>query len=224
MRAALVERFLTVQGEGRWTGRLAYFIRFAGCNLDCHFADGSVCDTPWRKARKKISIRRLAHEALKAAGTDGHGMVVLTGGEPTMSPAFDDLVQLLKDRRMFVAVESNGTIWRDGLNAVDWLTVSPKFDAEHPNPTGNGAADPRVDQYVRDRINELRYVITPDSGHPVWMEADDHYVSPATIADGSGAIEFDGFVPGAVERCMEIVKLDPRWKISIQSHKVLGQR
>jgi len=93
----LVEVFYSVQGEGVNVGQPAVFVRFAGCNLDCVFADGSICDTPWRKPAFKMTISHLLGrvEALisdKLKVMKGLPWVILTGGEPTAHPSFDALV------------------------------------------------------------------------------------------------------------------------------------
>jgi organic radical activating enzyme len=238
---ALVEYFYSVQGEGANTGRAAFFIRFAGCNLNCVFADGAICDTPWQKAREKLTIDQLIFwmktqlEAHIKHPHDGLGgrmidwfylpqeqlpIVILTGGEPTMAPAFDELVKALKHWHFTVAVESNGTRWREGLEQVDHLVVSPKDRISHNNPLGSPELDPRV---VALPPAEYRYVITgADDTVPPFYPAANHFVSPALASDGSGMENLTGtpsFAPGAVDRCLEIVQADPRWRLSLQTHK-----
>jgi len=226
---ALVERFFSVQGEGANAGRAAFFIRFAGCNLDCKFADGSICDTPWQKAKFKRTVNELvawvAAEVERlcafATGKADNYMVVLTGGEPTLAPAFDELVGALRQLGAYVAVETNGTHWRDGLLHCNWVTVSPKYMFLH-----GPAAQSRVldDEVVALPPHEYRYVIADRyQDQPPFQPAIFHYVSPAMRANGTG-LEYTSptpvqFVPGAVERCLEIVKHDPRWCLSLQTQK-----
>ena len=230
---ALVERFLSVQGEGANAGRAAFFIRFAGCNLDCVFADGSICDTPWRKANFKRTVTELlawiSAEVERlcafAVGKADNYMAVLTGGEPTLAPAFDDLVLNLKQLGVYVAVETNGTHWRDSLVHCDWVTVSPKEMFLHARPMALRTLD---DEVVALPPHEYRYVIADRyQPAPPYMPAAYHYVSPAMRAKGHG-LEHTcrdpvQFVPGAVERCLEIVRRDPRWRISLQTHKWIRQ-
>lgn len=223
---ALVERFYSVQGEGGNAGRAALFIRFAGCNLDCVFSDGSICDTPWRKAKLKVEMGELLEwcESWRA-GSAVLPMVVITGGEPTMAPAFNHLVAELKGQGYYVAVETNGTIWRTNLEVCDWVTVSPKdWDVEHPTATTGPSLNPSVQDLPP---HEWRYVIGEFTPAPPYRPGGSHYVSPATLADGKGLeniLGFPGFVPGAVDRCLEIVANDPRWRVSLQTHKLLGVR
>lgn len=242
---ALVEKFVSVQGEGRNSGRAAIFVRLAGCNLDCKFADGARCDTPWEKAREKTTVGEVISWA-SAQKTDAirkhlitnkehQIMLVLTGGEPTMSPAFDHLVHGARLANFYVAVETNGTIWKEGLKKCHWVTCSPKHKIAHGKPLHKptehtleqiiGGVDRRV---LEMGVHEWRYVISgKDDPIPQYAWGMKHYISPAINADGSGEewkTGFPGFVPGALERCLEIVHEDPRWAISLQTHKFMGVR
>lgn len=233
----LVEKFYSVQGEGANAGRAAFFIRFAGCNLDCVFADGAVCDTPWRKANEKLTFDEII-EWMRAT-LMAHGwsdaryqtasivelpIVIITGGEPTMAVGFDALVENLRVLGYYVAVESNGTIWRDSLPNVDWLVVSPKTDVAQGKPLH--ASTPRPD--VLSYASEVRTVITADSPTPLFYRHAVNYVSPALEADGTGLEHTQGITPkfaaGAVDRCMEIVLQEPRFRLSLQTHKWLRVR
>ena len=219
-RVALVEHFPSIQGEGWNAGRRAYFVRFAGCNLDCVFDDGSVCDTPWRKANLKLTVGEIVEAC------SGHGLVILTGGEPTIHPAFDEVVVALREQGNEVAVETNGTTWRDTLYVADHVALSPKGHVDHARPT----AKPLIDNRVYLHAHELRLVVTAET------EPDEHrhfnlsdfdrgaYLSPATLADGSGDVHFRGFAPGAVERALEMIEVEGAWRLSLQTHKFLGVR
>jgi organic radical activating enzyme len=227
MKAALVERFYSVQGEGANAGRPALFIRFAGCNLDCVFADGAICDTPWRKATEKVKVHDLltwVDQVWKYSGGTSWSIapiVILTGGEPTMSPAFSLLVPKLKQAGYYVAVESNGTIWREVLRLVDWLVVSPKDEVDHAAPLDQPDLHPDVEALPP---HEYRYVIAGDSPTPPYRSGSVHYLSPAVLSNGDGALGFEGFADGAVDRCMEIQRKDPRWRLSLQTHKFMALR
>ncbi len=236
IKTPLVEKFFSVQGEGFNAGRSAMFIRFSGCNLDCVFADGSICDTPWRKPKEKSTVGEVLdwvwdnlpekHQSTKPHHITpmNRTMVVLTGGEPTMARGFNDLVYGLYAMPVYIAVETNGTIWKDALTFCHHVTVSPKDlpGISHANPLGT----PEVHQKVIDMIpGEFRYVITNrEEDLPPFIAArNGHYLSPALLADGLGmeaqGTEVPRFVPGAVERCTELVQQDPRWRISLQAHK-----
>lgn len=227
----LVEYFYSIQGEGYNAGRAAFFVRFAGCNLNCIFAEGAICDTPWHKAQVHITIGDLLewmhreHRWRDFEDKDAKPMVILTGGEPTMAKAFDDLVQVLWKFDYYIAVESNGTIWRESLDLVDHLVVSPKTHIEH----GPHAGNPAVNGNCAVAAAEWRHVITGrDDPIPLYNEDVYNCVSPALEADGTGMEHLRGapprFVPGAVERCLEIIHTDPRFRLSLQTHKWIRVR
>jgi 7-carboxy-7-deazaguanine synthase len=124
--------FLTAQGEGANLGRVAVFVRFAGCNLwsgrerDRATAACRFCDTEFVGGTRYLDAEALADAALAlwpAANHLGHRMVVLTGGEPLLQ-VDPPLLAALRSRLFYTAVETNGT---QPLPAhVDWLCVSPK--------------------------------------------------------------------------------------------------
>ena len=232
MLVPLVEVFYSVQGEGTNVGQPAVFIRFAGCNLSCVFADGSICDTPYHKALLKMTIKDLLVRVYDLISerwsvSKEPPWVILTGGEPTANPAFDALVSGLHQYGWKLAVETNGTHNRDGLKWIDHICVSPK---NLPGITHARECDPEPDLEVLQQAHELRYVITSrDEPCPPWVgDHALHYVSPALMADGKGLESqqryIPEFVPGAVDRCIEIIQQDPRWRISLQSHKWLMVR
>ncbi len=110
----VAEVFESIQGEGFWSGTPAYFVRLAGCNLECWF-----CDT-CRDRGKRTRISRIVEEARKS----GLWRVVVTGGEPTIHPELPELVNGLAGEDMDVHLETNGT--GPIPEGVYWLTVSPK--------------------------------------------------------------------------------------------------
>lgn len=236
----LIEVFHSIQGEGTNAGQSAIFIRFAGCNLDCVFADGSVCDTPWRKPRMKLSLDDLEgvvrdFECGWKKQKHRNPWIILTGGEPTAAPAFNQVVERFH-RSHRIAVETNGTRWRDTLRMVEHVCVSPKNIAgiTHAKPTADSTTP---DSMVVAIARELRFVVT--GRHmtlpripPATRDDVDLFVSPAVIADGmgmeiaqyleSGTVPM--FVEGAAERCLEIIRENARWKLSVQMHKWLMLR
>ncbi len=234
----LVEKFLSIQGEGYHAGRSALFIRFSGCNLDCVFADGSICDTPWRGAKESPSLgdvlewieENIPNQDIAIGPSSSSPfnqiMVILTGGEPTLALGFDDLVKGLSELPVFIAVETNGTLWRETLPLCHWVTVSPK------DLPGISHAKPKSPPGVNSSVllmcpQEFRYVITGphdfrDVPDDYFDSASNHFVSPALMADGSGLEWQRGvpeFTPGAVQRCLEIIAERPFIRLSLQTHK-----
>jgi 7-carboxy-7-deazaguanine synthase len=121
----LSEVFTSFQGEGPYTGQYALFIRFAGCNLDC-----SYCDTVHK--RDKINIQISVEELEKQINQGRHRHLVLTGGEALLR--IDELraiKAMLRQRNIFVEVETNGTITVPE-DLWDWhFNISPKVWTAH---------------------------------------------------------------------------------------------
>lgn len=208
MSYTVKEIFLTLQGEGINTGRAAVFCRFAGCNLwsgrehqrstaTCRFCDTDFIGTDGHGGGSFPSAEALA-DAVEAAWTQGGGtrLVVCTGGEPLLQ--LDDLcVEALHRRGFEVAIETNGT--RQPPPGVDWTCVSPKAGAE----------------LVLDRGDELKLVYPQPGAEPARYEHLDfrhHLLQPL---DGP---ERSRNTTAAVHYCLE----HPQWRLSLQTHKLLG--
>lgn len=206
------EAFYAVQGEGTRAGQATVFVRVAGCNLNCWF-----CDTDWIHGDKfdvdgvLTLIERVSHPYKPQ-------WVTLTGGEPCVAPDFDLLVTALTDRGYFVSVETNGTRWRDTL-AICHVVVSPKGKWE-----GVAAAlDPNLNRLTQNRSvlpRELKLVVERDdtSGRLAEVLKDlpfepTHYYLQPRYDDRQ-----------AWQRAYELVRANPRWRLSLQLHKWLGCR
>jgi 7-carboxy-7-deazaguanine synthase len=209
MSYAVKELFYTLQGEGAQTGRAAVFCRFAGCNLwtgreedrasaTCSFCDTDFIGTDGPGGGKFATAGALADAVLAAWPREAGGTpyVVCTGGEPLLQ-LDAPLVEALHQRGITVAVETNGTqLPPPGL---DWICVSPK------------AAAP----VVLTAGNELKLVYPQPLAMPERFEglAFDHfYLQPMDGPDREANTE------AAVRYCLA----HPRWKMSLQTHKLLG--
>jgi 7-carboxy-7-deazaguanine synthase (Cx14CxxC type) len=210
MSYAVKEIFKTLQGEGAQSGRAAVFCRFAGCNLwTGREADraGSICnfcDTDFVGMDGTLGGRFPDATALAAAiegewgaGSD-HRYVVLTGGEPLLQ-VDTALIEALHARGFEIGVETNGT--QVPPPGIDWLCVSPKADA--PLAVSEG--------------DELKLVYPQGRAMPERFEgmAFRHFFlqpmdSPAADANLAAAISF--------------CTVNPRWRLSLQSHKMIGIR
>ena len=210
MPYSVKEMFYTLQGEGAHAGRPAVFCRFAGCNLwsgreedrasaVCRFCDTEFVGTDGAGGGKFDAVG-LAEAAAAhwPAGDPGARFIVLTGGEPLLQVDVE-LVDALQHHRFFVAVETNGTIAPP--RNLDWVCVSPKAGA----------------QLVVRRGDELK-VVVPQEGLDLealaGLEFAVHSLQPM---DGPRIRENTAW---AVEACLR----DPRWKLSLQTHKVIGIR
>ena len=192
------EVFYSLQGEGRFTGKPAVFVRYSGCNLECDF-----CDTR-HQSGKMISDEELI--ALVCQYPSSH--VVFTGGEPTLFLK-SSILKSLRESGKFIQVETNGTLRLDDeiLHLIDWITCSPK----------NGNL-PEI-----QRIDELKIVF--DFEHPDFVEnldnlkADggEYYLQPCDRGDSV-------FNRINTDKCISYIKEHPKWKLSLQTHKMLGFR
>jgi len=208
MSYAVKECFLTLQGEGVQSGSRAVFLRFAGCNLwsgreqdrataECRFCDTDFVGTNGEGGGKFGSAEKLAEQVARLWGNgEEQRLVVITGGEP-MLQLDDALVDALHARGFRVAVETNGTL--PAVGGVDWICVSPK-----------GGTD-----VVQRKGNELKLVWPQEGIDPVELEtwSFDHFlVQPMDCAEREAAV--DAAIRLAMER--------PKWRLSLQAHKVLG--
>jgi 7-carboxy-7-deazaguanine synthase (Cx14CxxC type) len=193
--------FLTVQGEGYHSGRVAAFVRFAGCNLwSGREADrpkgpscSRWCDTDF-VGGDEMTARDIAARVTELFPT-ADPFVVLTGGEPLLQ-VDHELVGEFHRAGCRLAVETNGTV--PVAVGVDWVTVSPKFGAKLVQQSGN----------------ELKLVY-PHGLHPgdfAHMRFGYFYLQPLDNAEREEN----------TRRCVEYVLKDPRWRISLQTHKALN--
>jgi 7-carboxy-7-deazaguanine synthase len=201
MTYVVKELFLTVQGEGANIGRVAVFIRFAGCNLwsgreaDRAKAVCRFCDTDFVGGDRFASAEALADVAAQTWPTetvDG-GLVVLTGGEPLLQ-VDAGLITALKQRGFTIAVETNGT--QPIPAPIDWICVSPKAGAP----------------VVLERADELKLVYPQTGAEPEKFEsfvAGHHWLSPM---DGHDRVANTG---KAAAYCLS----HPTWRLAIQAHK-----
>jgi 7-carboxy-7-deazaguanine synthase len=208
MTYSVKECFLTLQGEGVQSGSRAVFLRFAGCNLwsgreedrgtaECRFCDTDFVGTDGEGGGKFGSAGELAAhvESRWGEGTDQR-LVVITGGEP-MLQLDAALVDALHARRFRVAVETNGTL--AAVAGLDWICVSPKAGT----------------QVVQRQGNELKLVWPQEGIQPAGLEqwSFDHFlVQPMDCEAGEEALE------AAIKLAMD----RPRWRLSLQAHKILG--
>ena len=191
----------TLQGEGAHAGRAVVFLRFAACNLEC-----PGCDTDFspegavRMASDEIVAR------LRELDTGGTTRVVVTGGEPTLQ--WDAaLSSAIRGAGFRVHMESNGT--RAPAGPVDWLTVSPKPQhhpasivlADHvPADEIKVVIDDTVDEAVLDR-------------YAARWRCEHYFVQPWMMGDS---------YPRNLARTIALIHARPRWRLSLQLHKVIG--
>lgn len=121
-----VESFLSVQGEGLNSGKYALFIRFGDCNIRCEF-----CDSKEAWNNYKLLTEEEIKKILKRNRTKTN-FLILTGGEPALYN-LSNIVKYAKKLKYFIALETNGTIFKDWMKEIDWITLSPKKDDVNEN-------------------------------------------------------------------------------------------
>jgi 7-carboxy-7-deazaguanine synthase len=210
MAYAAKEIFKTLQGEGRNAGRAAVFCRFAGCNLwsgreadradaVCQFCDTDFVGTDGSGGGKFESAQDLAAAiAAEWGGSAENRFVVLTGGEPLLQ-VDEALLAALHEAKFEIAIETNGTI--EAPDTIDWICVSPKAGAP----------------LVQRQGNELKLVYPQDGAAPRDFEALDFAHFLLQPMDGP---EIAQNTAAAIDYCIK----NPRWRLSVQTHKAIGIR
>jgi len=214
MSYAVKELFYSLQGEGANTGRAAVFCRFAGCNLwsgreedragaTCDFCDTDFVGTDGTDGGKYETAEGLADavaELWPGEAEGGPPFVICTGGEPGLQMD-DALVRAFHGRGFEVAVETNGTV---ALPAgIDWVCVSPKGTAE----------------LVVTKGDELKLVYPQDAaaaqpGRFEGLAFRHFFLQPK---DGDKQAE-------NTHRAIAYCAAHPRWRLSLQTHKMTGIR
>ena len=206
MSYAVKEIFLTLQGEGMQAGRRAVFLRLAGCNLwtgreqDRATADCTFCDTDFvgmdGENGGRYAADALADKVAALWAGGARPLVVITGGEP-MLQLDAALIDALHARGFEIAVETNGTL--PAPDGIDWICVSPKAGTE----------------LAQRRGDELK-LVWPQKGIDPDMLADlvfRHFlIQPMDCADAEAALAAS----------IAFVMANPRWRLGLQTHKLLG--
>jgi 7-carboxy-7-deazaguanine synthase (Cx14CxxC type) len=214
MTYSVKEIFYTLQGEGAQAGRAAVFCRFSGCNLwtgreidrpnaVCQFCDTDFVGTDGEGGGKFETAEDLAGEIDRTwrgdralTGRSGLKFVVITGGEPLLQ-LDAALISAIKARGFEIAIETNGTI--EAPAGIDWICVSPKGGSRLVQLSGQ----------------ELKLVYPQEKAQPASFEHlqfENFFLQPMDGSDRDRNTEL------AVNYCLE----HPRWRVSLQTHKLMG--
>ena len=191
-----MEHFFTIQGEGKYSGKAAYFIRIAGCDVGCVWCD--VKESWDKEQHALLSISEIIENVVKSNAN----FVVLTGGEPAMYD-LRPLVDQLKSLGIMVAIETSGCYPLKG--EVDWYCFSPKkFKA------------PCDEAYIK--ANELKVIVS----HPSDLDwATKHALKVSTNCQLYLQPEWSKSEK-LLPLIIEFVKSNQQWKISLQTHKFMN--
>ena len=209
MSYRIKEIYFTQQGEGSNTGRDFVFVRFSGCNLwsgkeknrksaICQFCDTDFYGTDGINGGV-YSAKQLI-EKIKSlwVSKDDNIAVVLTGGEPLLQ-VNDELVAALKQEQIYIAVETNGTL--DAPDHIDWICMSPKANTEIKLKKGN----------------EIKVIFPQESLDPEkfsLFDFSEFYLQPMD------SNKYQENLNATITYCQK----NPKWKLSLQTHKILGIR
>ncbi len=193
----LMEDFYTIQGEGMHTGRPAYFIRTAGCDVNCWWCD--VKESWDEDAHPEDSVENIVNRAKDS----GAQFVVITGGEPLLHD-LGPLTYQLKQAGLQVHIETSGSSPISGY--LDWITLSPKRFKE-----------PLDD--IFPYVDELKVVVLTNKDLQ-WAEK-----NAAKCPDSTKLLlQPEWETPESVDLIIDYVKEHPEWQISLQTHKFMGVR
>ena len=194
----LMEDFYTIQGEGYNTGKAAYFLRLAGCDVGCVWCD--VKESWSAENHPLIAIDEML-QRIKESGAD---KVVVTGGEPAMYD-LKPLTDALRENNLLCYIETSGAYTLTG--DWDWICVSPKkFKAPLPE--------------ILLQANELKVIVYNKSDFD-WGEKKAELINENCLLYLQPEYSVhEKFLP----QIIDYVKTNKRWRISLQTHKYLGVR
>ena len=206
---SLKEIYYTIQGEGRHTGEVAVFCRFAGCNLwngkekdrenaKCTFCDTDFVGTDGLGGGVYESAKLLVLSIMSKWPFSLRPLVVLTGGEPLLQ-VDNKLINELKYNNCKIAIETNGTILAP--KGIDWICVSPKIGTK----------------IIQNFGDELK-IVFPQKGLDIKNYEKFNFKHFSLQPMDGRLVEQNTKL--AVEFCMK----NPKWKLSLQTHKIIGIR
>jgi len=248
----VVETFATWQGEGRWSGRRAVFVRLAGCNMwdgyPEHRAQGAGacarwCDTRFTDGQKTTTQEIVDRAAISWGGfpysmtAESTRMVVISGGEPCLQLE-EELVNLFHRNGWFVSVETNGTIDNPALKLCDHVCVSPKrgstlrvMQASELKVVLPGcvAGAPPEHRWTDGELRDLAVLglWAQKFVQPQDFTDEDHveqtYLHAIRIGAKPNEVAIAGVIYEAhVQECLRFLKDNPGWRLSLQTHKYIG--
>lgn len=192
----LMEHFYTLQGEGKYMGHAAYFIRLGGCDVACSWCD--VKESWDMNLHPKMSISTIC-KFIKDSGTQ---IAVITGGEPTMH-ALESLTSSIKDLGVRTHIETSGTNILTGT--WDWICFSPKRFKKPLEEYYSLAHELKI---IITHKNDLRWALEFESKMNSNCQL---YIQP----EWNNRQEMEPL-------CIDFIKDNPTWALSLQTHKYLG--
>ena len=192
MKLKVNEIFYSLQGEGGRQGEASIFIRLAGCNLRCDFCDTEFESGSWMDLP----------EILEEIKHFNSSWIIWTGGEPTLQLT-DEILHFFRSKGYKQALESNGTAAFSDL--FDYTVCSPKNNFAEAAGINQRVNEIRIPVRAGDRIPEIRDL----------PRSDRYYLSPIFEPDETKTGNNIAF-------CIEIIRNNPAWRLSLQMHKLIG--
>lgn len=190
----VVEIFNSIQGEGANAGKAATFVRLSDCNKNC-----SYCDTNWDTGTE-MTVEEILNEVQQYSAQ----MIIWTGGEPTLQLT-DEVLSHFRD--YYQAIETNGT--RPVPSGIDYISCSPKVNVA-------------TLQQNFSRVNEFRFPVSAGCSVPDIDElplSDHYFLSPVFVGNAKQNLQLN---PENLNYCLGLIQKDPRWRLSVQLHKLLN--
>lgn len=200
----VTEIFASVQGEGFWTGTPMVFIRLSGCNLKCRW-----CDT-CHKTNASISEADIINEVKRVSG-DYIRRVCITGGEPT-EQLLNPLTAALVAAGYWIQIETNGTRMDTIPSEVNWVTVSPKARVFYKSDRTHGKGIKRASEVKIVLDGEIVPLTARDT-----FNAEHNFIQPLWTDDIVERTE-------ALNDALQYIMTHPGWRLSLQTHKLIGVR
>ena len=191
-----MESFYSIQGEGTHTGKPSYFIRLAGCDVNCHWCD--VKDSWDIHDNQYKTVKEIVNDVIKSPAE----IIIITGGEPLIHD-LTDLTAALKETNKKIHLETSGAHPISGT--FDWICFSPK---KFKKP---------LDEFF-EISDELKIIIFNDSDFK-WAEDILNKIknNPELIIQPEWSKSKKNN-----SKILEYIKKNPKWRISLQTHKYLG--
>ncbi|TCO72703.1 putative 7-carboxy-7-deazaguanine synthase QueE [Marinisporobacter balticus] len=209
----VVEKFVSINGEGRRAGQLAVFIRFANCNLDC-----SYCDTAWANEDDVAYTLMTKEEIVEAIKATDVKNVTLTGGEPLLQDEIFELIDYLsKDQELFIEIETNGSV---SIKEFSKITNRPLFTMDYKLPSSNMEEKMLIDNFHHIKKQDIvKFVVGSSSDLERARDIIDQYQltkkSNVYISPVYGKIDLDAMVEFMKKYKMNEVTMQ------VQLHKII---
>ncbi len=211
----VVEKFVSINGEGRLCGQLAIFIRFAGCNLNC-----SYCDTTWANEKNVPYELMSADDIYKYIKSTEVKNITLTGGEPLLQEGILELLKLLaKDNDLHVEIETNGSVLVDKFASIN---NPPSFTMDYKLPSSN----------MEDRmlLDNFKYLTKKDtvkfvSGSIKDLEKAKYIIDTYNLVDKTSVYISPVFGKISMDTIVEFMKANKLngVNLQVQLHKIIWE-